>query len=71
MTEVFAKNNEYDASVERQLFANQALANVMLEGFEPDEDFLKNWDKLTKGEISCDEAIAFSIKKAKLARVNE
>ncbi|MDR0747548.1 MAG: hypothetical protein LBE89_06635 [Helicobacteraceae bacterium] len=71
MAKICVKDKEHDVSIERQLFANQALANVMIEGFEPDEDFLKNWDKLTKGEISCEEAIARSIKKAKLARVNE
>ncbi|MDR0747738.1 MAG: antitoxin VbhA family protein [Helicobacteraceae bacterium] len=63
--------NKDGVSHERQYLANQALANAMIEGFKPDDEFLAMWEKLVKKEISYDEAIAFSIKKAKLNRVNE
>ncbi|MDR1849837.1 MAG: antitoxin VbhA family protein [Zoogloeaceae bacterium] len=47
---------------EIQEAADQALANVMLEGFVPDAEFMQLRDRHIKGEISDEEFRAIVIK---------
>jgi len=44
--------------------ADQALANVMLEGFVPDTEFMEVWNKHIRGEISEEEYLAIMLERA-------
>jgi len=49
---------------QRQEAAKQALANVMIEGFEPDAEFMQLWDQFITGEISSEEYFAIVTQQA-------
>lgn len=68
MTKQFVKPKEYELSAKRQFAADQALASVMIEGFKPDKDFLKDWNMTIRKEISFKEAISRSIKRAQQSK---
>jgi hypothetical protein len=39
----------------REFAAKQAIASVCIEGFEPNANFMDDWEKLVKEEIFIDE----------------
>ena len=56
---------EKTPSVEaRRYQAEQALANVKIEGFVPDRPFLDDYEQVTLGNMTHDEAIARVIERA-------
>jgi hypothetical protein len=40
---------------QREYAAKQAIASACIEGFEPDDEFLNNWNSFVKEEITGDE----------------
>jgi hypothetical protein len=53
--EFWRKRRQPGVSEAEQRAANNALANNMLEGFEPDEEWLALWDSYVRGDITGDE----------------
>jgi hypothetical protein len=48
----------------KQRAANNALADAILSGYEPDEEFLALWDSHVRGEVSMEECIKIVIARA-------
>jgi|TergutMp193P3_1026864.scaffolds.fasta_scaffold193265_2 uncharacterized membrane protein len=57
------------ATEARRRAANQALANAMIAGFEPDEAFMTDWNRHVSGEITREEFRAILFERAE-ARKN-
>lgn len=53
------------SDAELRFAAENALANVMIEGFAPDEEFMTLWNRLLDGEISEEECHAIIIENAR------
>jgi hypothetical protein len=63
--EFWRKRRQPGVSEERQRSANNALADAILEGYEPDEADLDLWDRYVRGEVSGEEYMRIVIAEAK------
>jgi hypothetical protein len=59
------KRRQPGVSEKRQRAYNNALADSILEGYEPEEDELVLWDRLVRGEVSEEEYMRIVIAEAK------